>query len=116
MDQPDNVIFGIRMLMSIIPGIAGVVSIVIVLFYNLNEDTMKKIANLMLIGCFTLAISACARTESRGAQAREDYPDRDDANWLKHTLWHREGNRLEYKPVNLKPLTVETVELKKRVY
>jgi GPH family glycoside/pentoside/hexuronide:cation symporter len=41
--QPDNVIFGIRLLMSVIPGIAGVVAIVIVLFYNLDEKTMKKI-------------------------------------------------------------------------
>lgn len=41
--QPDRVIFWIRMLMSVIPGIAGVVSIVIVLFYNLNEETMKHI-------------------------------------------------------------------------
>ena len=52
-------------------------------------------------------VGAEARRESRGAQARSDYPNRDDANWLKHTLWYRDGNRLDYKPVNLKPLTVE---------
>ena len=42
-DQTEHVIYGIRMLMSVIPGIAGVISIIIVLFYNLNEETMKKI-------------------------------------------------------------------------
>ncbi|MBL8483424.1 MAG: hypothetical protein JNJ60_14600, partial [Rhodocyclaceae bacterium] len=40
----------------------------------------------------------------------------DDKNWLKHTLWNRDGNRLEYKPVNLKPLSVDTIALKKRAY
>ena len=61
-------------------------------------------------------ISAEARQESRGAQAREDHPDRDDANWLKHTLWYRAANRLDYKPVQMKPLSVDSIELKKRVY
>lgn len=43
---------------------------------------------------------------------------RDDANWLKHTLWYSEGNRLDYKPVNLKPLSddVEPIALAKRTY
>ena len=54
--------------------------------------------------------------EPRGAQARSDYPDRDDANWLKHTLWYRDGNRLDYKPVNLKPLSVEAFPPKARTY
>jgi succinate dehydrogenase / fumarate reductase flavoprotein subunit len=62
------------------------------------------------------AVSAEARQESRGAQARSDYPNRDDANWLKHTLWFRDGNRLDYKPVNLKPLSVEAFPPKARTY
>jgi succinate dehydrogenase / fumarate reductase flavoprotein subunit len=61
-------------------------------------------------------VSAEARRESRGAQARSDYPDRDDANWLKHTLWYREGNRLSYKPVNMKPLSVDAFPPKVRTY
>ena len=47
-------------------------------------------------------VSAEARQESRGAQARSDFPTRDDVNWLKHTLWYSEGNAdSDYKPVNL---------------
>ena len=52
-------------------------------------------------------VSAEARRESRGAQARSDYPNRDDVNWLKHTLWYRDGNRLGYKAVNLAPVSAE---------
>ena len=61
-------------------------------------------------------VSAEARQESRGAQARSDYPNRDDVNWLKHTLWYRDGNRLDGKPVNLKPVSVEAFPPKARTY
>jgi succinate dehydrogenase / fumarate reductase flavoprotein subunit len=61
-------------------------------------------------------VSAEARKESRGAQARADFPGRDDKNWMKHTLWYKEDNRLAYKPVHLKPMSVESFEPKVRTY
>jgi len=61
-------------------------------------------------------VSAHARRESRGAQARSDFPARDDATWLRHSLWYSDGNRLDYKPVNLKPLTVDAFPPKARTY
>jgi len=61
-------------------------------------------------------VSAEARRESRGAQARSDFPDRDDVHFLKHTLWYRDGNRLAYKSVNMKPVSVEAFPPKTRTY
>ena len=61
-------------------------------------------------------VCAEARKETRGAHDREDFHARDDVNWLKHSLWYRDGDRLDYKPVNLKPLSVESFAPKARVY
>jgi succinate dehydrogenase / fumarate reductase flavoprotein subunit len=60
--------------------------------------------------------SAANRTESRGAHALDDFPDRDDENWLKHTLFFSEGSKIEYKPVQLKPLTVDSFPPKARTF
>jgi len=83
--------------------------------FNTARVEALELDNLIETAKATI-VSAHARRESRGAQARSDYPDRDDTNWLKHTLWFREGNRLGYKPVNLKPLSVDAFPPKARTY
>ena len=90
--------------------------------WNTARVEALELDNLIEVAKSTM-VSAEARKESRGAHVRDDAPDtaanpngRDDALWLKHSLWHREGNRLSYMPVNLKPLTVETIALKTRAY
>jgi succinate dehydrogenase / fumarate reductase flavoprotein subunit len=83
--------------------------------FNTARVEALELDNLVETAMATV-ISAEARKESRGAQARADYPERDDANWLRHTLWYKEGNRLDYKPVHLKPLSVDTMEPKVRTY
>ena len=83
--------------------------------FNTARIEALELENLALIAEATL-VSGNARTESRGAHAREDFQDRDDKNWLKHSMWHMEGSKMTYKPVNLKPMTVEAFEPKVRVY
>ncbi len=70
--------------------------------YNMNLIETWELSNLLDVAEVT-AVSALARTESRGAHSRDDCPDRDDENWLKHTLaWLEEGGvRLGYKPVQI---------------
>jgi succinate dehydrogenase / fumarate reductase flavoprotein subunit len=83
--------------------------------FNTARLEALELENLLPIARATL-VSALARTESRGAHTREDYPKRDDDRWLRHTLYHREQDQLDYKPVRLKPLTVETFQPKERTY
>ena len=83
--------------------------------FNTARVEALELDNLVETALATM-ICAEARKESRGAQARADFPERDDKNWMKHTLWYKEGNRLDYKPVHLKPLTVPTMEPKVRTY
>jgi succinate dehydrogenase / fumarate reductase, flavoprotein subunit len=75
----------------------------------LELDNLVESANSTIV-------SAEARKESRGAHAHKDFTSRDDTNWMKHTLWYSEGNRLDYKGVNLKPLTVDSFVPKVRTF
>lgn len=90
--------------------------------FNTARIEALEVENLIEAAQATM-VSAAARRESRGAHTVNDYGDtpghpngRNDTEWHKHTLWHKEGNRLSYKPVQMKPLTVASVELKTRSF
>ena len=80
--------------------------------FNTARIEALELDNLVITAKATV-VSAVARTESRGAHARADFPERNDAEWMKHSLYHLDSNSLSYKPVNLKPLTVETFPAQK---
>ncbi len=90
--------------------------------FNTARIEALEVENLIEAAQATI-VSAAARQESRGAHSVNDYGDtaehpngRNDADWHKHTLWYSEGSRLAYKPVQMKPLTVESVPLKTRTF
>jgi succinate dehydrogenase / fumarate reductase, flavoprotein subunit len=83
--------------------------------FNTARIEALELDNLMDVGMATLC-SALAREESRGAHSRIDFPKRNDADWMKHSLYHRDGDRMDFKPVRTKPLTVESFPPKERVY
>ncbi len=83
--------------------------------FNVARIEALELENLVALGLATVH-SALARRESRGAHSRVDYPARDDEHWLKHSLFYLEGERMDYKPVQLKPLSVASFPPKPRVY
>jgi len=90
--------------------------------FNTARIEALEVENLIEAARATI-VSAAARHESRGAHTVDDYADspefplgRNDAVWMKHTLWYSDGDRLDYKPVKLKPLTVESVPPKVRTF
>ncbi|BDU57714.1 succinate dehydrogenase flavoprotein subunit [Limnohabitans sp. MORI2] len=93
--------------------------------FNTARIEALEVDNLMEAAQATME-SAAARKECRGAHLVRDYEHdvthptcplgRNDAEWMKHTLWHSANNSLTYKPVRMKPLTAETVPPKPRTF
>jgi succinate dehydrogenase / fumarate reductase flavoprotein subunit len=83
--------------------------------FNTARVEALELDNLIEVARASM-VSAEARKESRGAHDRADHHQRDDVNWLKHSLWFRDGDRLAYKPVHLRPITAATFEPKERTY
>ncbi|GHB27907.1 succinate dehydrogenase flavoprotein subunit [Salinicola rhizosphaerae] len=83
--------------------------------FNTARVEALELDNLLEVAEAT-AIAALERKESRGAHSRYDYPDRDDANWLKHSLYHPGEKSVTKREVNFTPKTVDTFEPKIRTY
>ena len=83
--------------------------------FNTSRIECLELQNLFETAEAT-AIVAEARDESRGAHAREDFTERDDENWLCHSLYHSENKKVSKRGVNFKPNTVETFQPKARSY
>lgn len=81
--------------------------------FNMSRIEALELDNLMAVALAS-AYSARDRKESRGAHSREDFPERDDKNCLHHTMYHQQGDKISYRSINFKPLTVPTFEPKER--
>ncbi|MBL8346088.1 MAG: succinate dehydrogenase flavoprotein subunit, partial [Rubrivivax sp.] len=93
--------------------------------FNTARIEALEVENLIESAQATMT-SAAARKECRGAHTVKDYErgaddadtplGRNDREWMKHSLWYSDGNRLAYKPVNLKPLSVDSIPPKVRTF
>lgn len=83
--------------------------------FNTERLAALELDNLMATA-YATAKSAIARTESRGAHSREDFPKRDDVHWIKHTLYLNNEDTIEYRPVNMTPKLMAPLLPKERVY
>lgn len=83
--------------------------------FNFERCSALELENLLAVAKAT-ACSALAREESRGAHTRVDFAERDDENWLKHSLFYPQNESLLFKPVNRQPTQHAPFEPQKRVY
>ena len=83
--------------------------------FNTARIEALELENLMDVALATIK-SSWVRQESRGAHSRIDFTERDDKNWLKHSLYSKAGKSIDFKPVHFKPLSVESFPPKARVY
>ncbi|MDC3409325.1 succinate dehydrogenase flavoprotein subunit [bacterium] len=83
--------------------------------FNTARLEALELDNLLEVAEAT-AVAAEHRKESRGAHARDDFQERDDENWLHHSMYYAEGKRVNKRDVNFSPNTMEAFEPKARVY